>query len=106
MLPRDDDRRTYTCCAIIIAVPAGLAAAQATVSAIVERWATGVGPALPSLAFFNAAVAGAAAAWAAVLLPGGRTRLNIAAAISAFIVGAAIYAVAMVPCAVVAEIAF
>lgn len=108
MLPQDEDRRTYVCCAIIGAVPVVLAAAQVTANAIVERWVTvtGVQSAMMPLFFFNGVVSAVGAAWAALLLPGGRTQLNLVAAAAAFIVGAAIYTVALLPCAIVAEFVF
>jgi len=106
MLPRDDDRRTYVCCAIIVLVPVLLAAASVTVSIVIERWelvAWARSAAYP-LTIFNGVAAGAVAAWAAVMLPGGTLRLTIVAAVAAFLVGPAIYAVAFLPFAIVAEI--
>lgn len=105
MLPRDDDRRTYVCSAIIVLVPVLLAAASVTVSVVIERWGlvAWARSATYPLTVFNGVAAGAVAAWAAVMLPGGSMRLTITAAVAAFLVGPAIYAVAFVPFAVVAE---
>ncbi len=106
MLPVDDDRRTYACCGIMILLPIVLSAAQVTVNEIVERWVTvpGVATAMMPLFFFNGIVSGVGAAWAALLLPGGRTRFNIVAAGAAFVVAGAVYVVSLVPFAIVAEI--
>jgi hypothetical protein len=97
MLPQDDDRRTLWLCAAIAIAPALCAAAQVTSNVIVEKYVfiPAVVAAMKPAALFNACLAGGLAAWAAVSLPGGRFALTIAAALSAFVVGAAIYAVSL-----------
>ena len=97
MLPEDEDRRTAWLCVAIAVAPGICAAAQVTASTLVERFifipavAASMGP----LAVANGCLAGALAAWAAVLLPGGRLPLTVTAAVSAFIVGGALYAIAL-----------
>ncbi|MDQ3333502.1 MAG: hypothetical protein M3552_23130 [Planctomycetota bacterium] len=97
MPPQDEDRRTLWLCLAIVIAPIVCAAAQVATGVIVERFVIvpSIVAAMKPLAMVNGCLAGGLAAWAAVLLPGGRLGLTVAAALSAFIVGAAIYAVAL-----------
>lgn len=101
----DHDRRVLACCAAILLVPILLAAAQVAVRQIVEHWVVvpAIAAALNPLAFLNALLAGVAAAWTTILLPGGRMAFTIVAAVSAFIVGAAIYAFGLIAVSILAE---
>jgi len=91
MLPRDDDRRTYVCCAIMLGMPIVLAAAQVTMTWLIERLAPQAMSALFLSWFVSGAVAGATTAWAALSLPGGRTVLTVVVTVSGFVVGTATY---------------
>jgi hypothetical protein len=108
MLPQNDDRRTALLCAAIAVVPIDCAAAQVTASALVERFVVipSIAASMPALAIANGCLAGALAAWAAVLLPGGRLALTVTAAMSAFIVGGAIYTISLGIFSIVMAIVF
>lgn len=108
MLPQDDDRRTFWLCLAVVSAPVALAAVQVATDLIVERFVIvpSIVGAMRPLALINGCLAGGLAAWAAVLLPGGRFALTITAAVAAFIVGTAIYGVAFGVFSVAAAIAF
>lgn len=108
MLPEDDDRRTAWLCGAIVVVPVLCAAAQVTASTLVERFVVvpAVAASMTPFAVANGCLAGIVAAWAAVLLPGGRLALTVTAALSTFIVGGAIYVIALSVFLILAAVAF
>lgn len=108
MLPDDDDRRTAWLCGAIVVVPVLCAAAQVTANTLVERFVAipAVAASMTPFAVANGCLAGIVAAWAAVLLPGGRLALTVAAALSAFLVGGAIYVIALGVFSILAAIVF
>lgn len=91
MPPRDDDRRTYVCSAIMLGVPIAVAAAQVAMDWLIKGWAPQFTSAIFPSWFVSGAVAGAATAWAALLLPGRRTPFTVVVIVSGFIVGTATY---------------
>jgi hypothetical protein len=108
MLPQDDDRRTAWLCVVVAVAPIICAAAQVTASALVERFVVipAIAASMPPLAVANGCLAGALSAWAVVLLPGGRLALTVTAAMSAFIVGGAIYVLALGVFSIVMAVVF
>jgi len=108
MLPDDDDRRTTWLCVAIAVAPVICAAAQVTASTFVERFVVvpAVAASMKPLAVANGCLAGGLAAWAAVLLPGGRLALTVTAAFSAFIVGGAVYVISLGVLSILAAVVF
>ncbi len=108
MLPEDDDRRTAWLCVGIAVAPMVCAAAQVAASTLVERFVfvPAVAASMRPLAIANGCLAGVLAAWAAVMLPGGRLGLTVTAAFAAFVVGVATYVIALGVFSIIAALCF
>lgn len=106
MLPRDDDRRTAVCCALIFGAPCLVAAAQVATMALVDKFVLipAVASAVRPLGFFNAVLAGCLAALGTIKLPGGKSVFTLVSAACAFVVGCATYGVAFVVLSILAEV--